>query len=398
MVQKIGLYQDPRKKLRWVCRWYGEIDLATGKRKRYSKAFELKRDAESFQQQKLVEFNGGQPRDRASETPLHEFCRDWLKIRGRRLRPNTCKLYRHTVNRLVSYFGKTMPVQSIRPIHAERFIASVKPLCGQKLSSWTIHREIRSCRAMFADAVEWDLILKNPFAKIAKPKCLTQQWYYMGPAGYQKLLQSAPNLFWKARYALAYTCGLRFGEVFNLQWSDVDFQRSEIHVINRPGAIPPFFIKDAEARTIPLPRQTFDILHDLQAFCQISSDESPYVCLDERQYQAAVEKYSKYAKQKRAWRNQDAINHVNRELKRHLRKAGIKPNAQFSFHTLRKCAGKNWSKVNRDPNTTKELMGHSSIATTMKYYDQVTEQDKVEAAAAIDALVKTTDAVVTPGS
>jgi hypothetical protein len=74
------------------------------------------------------------------------------------------------------------------------------------------------------------------------------------------------------------------------------------------------------------------VLNDLQAFCQISGDESPYVCLDEQQYQTAVEKYNKYAEQKRAWQNQDIINNVGREFNRHLRKAGIKPDAQFRTH------------------------------------------------------------------
>ena len=48
MIQKIGLYHDPRKKRPWVVRWFGEYDPASGKQRRYSKAFRLKVEAEDF--------------------------------------------------------------------------------------------------------------------------------------------------------------------------------------------------------------------------------------------------------------------------------------------------------------------------------------------------------------
>jgi hypothetical protein len=48
MINKIGLYRDPRKEKQWVVRWYGEYEPATGREKRYSKSFKLKRDAEEF--------------------------------------------------------------------------------------------------------------------------------------------------------------------------------------------------------------------------------------------------------------------------------------------------------------------------------------------------------------
>jgi integrase len=81
-----------------------------------------------------------------------------------------------------------------------------------------------------------------------------------------------------------------------------------------------------------------------------------------------------------------------------LRKADIKPNGSFSLHTLRKCAGKNWADA-LPPHVTKELMGHSSIATTMKDYSQVDESQRTRAAAVVDGLIakagEKTDAEVT---
>ena len=48
MVSKIGIYHDPRKTKPWVCRWFGWPDIRTGIKRRYSKSFRLKSEAERF--------------------------------------------------------------------------------------------------------------------------------------------------------------------------------------------------------------------------------------------------------------------------------------------------------------------------------------------------------------
>jgi integrase len=79
-------------------------------------------------------------------------------------------------------------------------------------------------------------------------------------------------------------------------------------------------------------------------------------------------------------------NNVLREFNRHVRKAAIKPNGTLSIHTLRKSCIQNWA--NELPiNVTEELAGHSSIATTHKYYLQVDEYNRAKAAAVIDSLL-----------
>ena len=58
---------------------------------------------------------------------------------------------------------------------------------------------------------------------------------------------------------------------------------------NRPETptIPPFHIKDYEARRIPLPRHTLDILTKLQTE---AAESVPFVLLDEQRYQTVVAK------------------------------------------------------------------------------------------------------------
>ena len=90
--------------------------------------------------------------------------------------------------------------------------------------------------------------------------------------------------------------------------------------------------------------------------------------------------------QGREWQNSDMANNTLSNFKRCLKWAGIEANGTLSIHTLRKSCGQNWAN-HLPPNVTKELMGHSNIATTMKYYAQVDKDHRIKAAAVINQLI-----------
>ena len=58
----------------------------------------------------------------------------------------------------------------------------------------------------------------------------------------------------------------------------------------------------------------------------------------------------------------------------------------MTIHTLRKCAAQNWAD-HLPINVVKELMGHSSIATTQEYYSQVDSDHEAKAARVIQNLL-----------
>jgi integrase len=401
MITKVGIYYDPRKDRPHIVRWFGEPDL-DGRQKRYSKSFDRKRDAEAFRAEKMTSFQKGEHRDRPKEISLKDFCEDWLRIRGPGLRNGTKKLYRLTIDRIVAHFGATTPVSKVGPMAAEKFIANLQPerkeKQGKVLSAWTRQKMLRHCKTIFQKAVTWGLIPVNPFQEIRPFKLVTARWHYLTPTEYTRMLDVTPTLQTKALYALGYTAGLRFGEMVSLTWANIDWERGEVVIENRAATanLPPFSVKDYEARRIPLPKHTLDILRELQTKVLF---KCPFILLNEQRYRTVLENWRTYQKEGRVWENRDMLLNVGRELRRHLKKADIEPNGSFSLHTLRKCAGKNWADA-LPPHVTKELMGHSSIATTMKYYSQVDESQRTRAAAVVDGLIakagEKNDAQVTP--
>jgi integrase len=392
----VTIQYDGRKRAPWLVRWHGDYDPTVGKQRRYCKGFRRKADAEIFRAQKTASFDSGLKRDIPEAIPVTQFCQDWLAIKQKEIRPGTQKIYEHAIGRLNTFLGPYLLVSQLTPSLAARFIAEQKPMDDsskknrrkhpkKKLSDWSRNKILRSCKTMFEDAVEWEMIPKNPFRKTKTPKLIVPAWYYLPPAEYHKLLEAAPSLRWKACYALTYTAGLRSGEMFSLTWKDIDFEHSEITITTRPATetLPPFFVKDFESRRIPLSRHTLDLLTALQA----KAPGVPYVLLTEQRYQTILAKWNLYKEDNtKPWRNQDMVNNVGRELNRHLNKAGIKPTGKFSIHTLRKCCCKNWAD-HLPMHVTKELMGHSPIATTQKYYTQLDKNQLAQAAAVGDLLI-----------
>jgi integrase len=399
MIQKIGLYKDPRKQRPWVVRWFGEYDPNTGKQRRYSKSFAVRRDAEDFQAQQLTEFKQGQQRDKPEEVTIGEFCKSWIECL--KARPETVKLYKNTIRRILMYFGERTLLRQVTPLAADRFMAQIEPFNGKvELSTSARHRVLRHCRTMFKKAVDWELIRKNPFKSVSAPRIITKQWHYLRPDEYKRLLKAAPSLRRRAFYALCYTGAFRLGEALSVIWTDLDLDRRQIKIQRRPATatMPPFEIKDKDSRIIDLPEETIHILEDLATYYEGTETKSPYIVLDKEQWERAKAKWQSFQQQRKPWRNQNLLNNVLTNFKRHLKKAGIKPDKgrTLSVHCLRKSCIQNWANNINNPEVVRVLAGHSDLKTTMQYYCQVDKEQRAKAAAAIDHLLKQTDARLTP--
>ena len=391
---KITITQDKRNKNRpWSCRWWGEFDPHTGRQTRLGESFRLKVEAEQFAAKKTIAFAKGQARDRSPNISLQGFCKDWVKTRRSELREATKESYQNTIDRLVDFFGATCSLREIDPRRAAAFISEQKSKkikhLGEEISESTREQVKRNCKCLFTTAVEWGLLSKNPFTKIRSKKIVPKRWHRVTPQEYRGLLDAAGTLRQKVAYALLYTCGIRSGEAFSLTWSDVDFENGRLIISNREATstLPPFHVKDSEARRIPLPQHTIDLLTSWQ---QQAPEGVPYILLTKDRLEIVKAHWQKLRKAGKEWRNRYMVNNVLRNFKAHCKLAGIKPVGKLTVHTLRKSCGQNWAD-HLPMNVVKELMGHSSISTTQEYYTQVDSDHEAKAARVIDSLLREND-------
>ncbi len=408
MSRRVKMCKDTRNQGRpWVVRWSNGTDLVTGKAKWFAKSFKYKVKARDFAAQKRAE-----PPDiaQAVEPPrgmtLGEFLRDWSGTRNNNdYRTGTRTLDGNTITRLIGHFGKETLLTDITPMEAAKFIATLTRIDGKDkpLSPWSRARTLRNVKTMFNVAAEWELIDKNPFGKIGRPKLPDSRWHYLMPDEFHALLtatngKNSVPLRCKVLYALLYCCGLRLGEALNLRWDQnikFIFDKGTEQVIegtvcidNRPATTtePPFYVKDKESRKISIPRRCLDLLIDSKTYNEVT-DQSPYVVLDQGQYQTMTAKWRQRRKSKKPWENRDMQNNTLAKFKRHVRWAKIRPEGSLSLHTLRKTCITNWANEINNPEVVRQLAGHADIKTTMQFYCTVTAEQRRKAAQAIDQLL-----------
>jgi len=136
--------------------------------------------------------------------------------------------------------------------------------------------------------------------------------------------------------------------------------------------------KDGDARVVPIPKVTVDLLTRLQA----TADEgNPYVFLSAERV-ATI----RAAMQAGTWvANSHVANNLRRRWLAIVKAAGIR---HATIHDLRRSAITTCARV-LPIKVTKELAGHASITTTDAYYLTVTNEDQDTARGVWSGLVLT---------
>ncbi|MBN2209555.1 MAG: site-specific integrase [Candidatus Coatesbacteria bacterium] len=185
------------------------------------------------------------------------------------------------------------------------------------------NREVGMLRHAFNKAIQWGLLKDNPAARVKSFK-EKSRIRFLGRDEQSKLLQACrqseqPLLF--PLVSLALLTGLRAGELYNLEWRDIDIARGSLAV--RGG-------KGDKDRTVPLNRQAIAVLESMDR------------------------------KADRVF----SIASVKRSFGTALRRAGIKG---FRFHDLRRTFATNLASAGVDLTTIKRILGHSQFSATLMY-------------------------------
>ena len=381
----------------WTVRWWGKYDVNKEKQPRPSKSFKTRKQAERFAEQIR------KPEDRAyfenSKLTLEKLCDKYIKAYKPELEYSSYMSYANTIERLKGYFSPYCHISSIRKEDAIAFINNLSLVAtGNKVADLTRSRHLRQCRRIFNVAKEWGYLKQNPFDGIKLGKPRKKDWYPLKMEEFGEILKAVDTyakvtkknetadrtriLRLKTFYSVMYYCGLRFGEAANLLWDngDIDFEENQINIANRfpQQDIPIFSVKDYETRSIPVPRKVMNMLKELK---ERSEQGSPFVFLSPDAYGDLANRWHRYCQDgKEDWSSKHVISNARRDFKWFCERAGIKTTKVLTLHSLRKGYGTNMANLGIPANTLKDLMGHSSIVTTMEYYVKTLDENKISAA------------------
>lgn len=299
---------------------------------------------------------------------LDKYFEEWKKGKRTNTKPNTLKTYTNYYKKHISpIIGNRKIVQIER-----REIIYLQDIIAKELTASTANTVLKVLRLILNDAVQDDIIIKNPAAGIKglKEERKATETIHRALTEDEQLLfmKEAESDYYYNFIALLLCSGMRTGEAAALTWNDVDMERRVIHIRRtltytedgKPTTGTPK--TGSSARDIPL---TDNILRTLQ------KQRGQYI--NGIPFGNNLVFTTIYGKMVEGTQ-------INRAIKATLKRLSnkgidIEP---FTPHALRDTFATRFIEQGGQPQTLKTILGHSSLAMTMDLYAHVLPNTKAE--------------------
>jgi len=254
----------------------------------------------------------------------------------------------YIINKLVDEFG-SIALRRFNTMLVEQY--QTKRLNEGKKPA-TANRYLATLSHMFTKAVDWNMAEEEISKKVKRVKHLQEnnkRLRFLSQEECQNLIEvSDPHL--KPILITALNTGMRKGEILGLRWSNVDMRHGLILLdITKNGERREIYINDTLRQTLQLIPRRLDINH---VFFD-KNTRNPY---------------------------QD----VKRSFARACKRAGI---YDFRFHDMRHTFASQLVMAGVDLVTVKELLGHKSLAMTLRY-SHLAPKHKMKAVKILDNKIR----------
>ncbi|PYS82488.1 MAG: hypothetical protein DMF67_12505 [Acidobacteria bacterium] len=307
-----------------------------------------KAQAEQAQANKRLECFGAAYGSAQRQTPkLSEFIdktyMTWAKTNKKSWRDD------ELICNVIKAHFKGKRLADISPMDVERFkkLRHDTPTRHEEARSpATVNRELTILSRVLALAVDAGHIGENPCRRVRRFKEDNARVRFLADDEETRLMkQIGGRDLLRSVVIFALNTGLRRGEIFGLRWTEVDWSRNFIHVINT---------KTGKSRIIPLNDATRAVLRQQQ-----ERSQSEFVFVSPRTGARLRNLRNGFGK---ACEDAKVFN--------------------FHFHDLRHTFASRLADVGVDAFTIAELMGHSTLEMT-KRYTHATDERKRKAVAAL---------------
>lgn len=226
----------------WSIVLYLGRDPITGKkRKKWYTYRGNKKEAEKELTRLVYEVNTGAYVEPAKLT-LAEYLQRWLNDYAKtNVGGKTLERYEEIVSKhLVPALG-SMLLCNLKPLHIQSYYSQAlqngrlkrkkqsTEKCG--LEPQTVLHHHRVLREALAQAVRWQLLIRNPADAVEPPKPEPKEMHALDEAQTAWLLEVAKGTRFYVPVLLAVTSGMRRGEFLALRWKDLNIERGVVSVM-----------------------------------------------------------------------------------------------------------------------------------------------------------------------
>lgn len=284
----------------------------------------------------------------AAIATLGPFLDDYITSRKGDCTPATLVVWRHTIRNLCDFFGRDCRLADMTSTRAEAFR---RYLIAQGLADTTINKRLQFARMFFEHARRLNIVPTNPFAPVKhRAGDVSARRVYVSVEDTLRLIEHAPNVWWRLLMALGRFGGLRIpSEAFSLRWADVNCAEGRLVVPSPKPAR-----QGKPYRVIPL----FPLLRPyLEEAWEAAPERAEYVFPEE---------YRKRAQDPHGWVNCN----LRTTFEKIIRPAGLEVWPR-PWHNLRASCESDLAQAFPLPTVTKWLGNTPSIA--LRHYVDPTD-------------------------
>jgi integrase len=250
------------------------VDYSDQDGKRHIKTFDRKKDAEDYRATVKVDVKAGV--HTSGKHTVAEAGAKWITDAEDRLEPATVESYRqHLEQHIVPYLGSVKLAQLTVPV-VRNFMDRLRK---DGRSPATVKRVVGDLGSILADAQERGLVAQNVVRSLSHRKKRREaerrqrRRLKVGtdiptPEEIRAIVAHLQGR-WRPLLLTAIFTGLRASELRGLQWSDIDFKKSELHVRQRADKFNKIGKPKSASgqRTVPMPPILVNTLREWKLAC-----------------------------------------------------------------------------------------------------------------------------------
>jgi integrase len=256
-------------------------------------------------------------------------------------------------------------------------LASGRRKDGGKLSARTVLHIHRVLKQALAQAVQWEMIARNPAASVKPPKVPPNPMHTYDLAQTAELIDALRGTRLFVPVLLAVLCGLRRGEIAALRWKNVDLAAGQLAVTQSAEQTRTVVRykepKSGRSRTVALPAMVVD---ELRVHRLRQSEELLRLGIK------VTDETFVYAREDGLPIQPDTLTH---DWDRKIATTAL---PRIRFHDLRHAHATHMLASGIHPKVASERLGHSKIGITLDLYSHVLPNMQADAAAVVDGALR----------
>jgi integrase len=335
------------------------------KRQTDKRGFRTKRDAEAWANQLEVDKRrGAYVAPAAGRVKLGEYAREWLDSKHK-LAPSTRARYQVVLDTAIAQHSQ-MAIGDISRTFVREWVSDL----AVDLAPASVQKTIGVVRQVLAMAVDENRLVLNPVDGVELPAVKSVEQRFLTLPQLHRLAGAAAE-----NRPLVYvlgTCGLRFGEVAELRWRDLDLHKLQIRVARSVTLVDGAFElgkpKSGKGRTVGLPAFVADLLTPGPAEDLVFPDSEGG--------------YMRGSNVRRRWWSKSV---AAAEL--YPRTVDGEVVYDFKIHELRHTAASLAIQAGANIKALQNLLGHESASLTLDRYGHLYESDVEAVGIAVNALL-----------